>query len=399
MALYPRAPSPRRGRTKAPAARPEAIGTVISAKQTSKFSALLWMIGCVSGELLILLPHGAHENVAGLSAVSAFAGVLAVVTFLEGERITLHGNYVLSILALVAVTGAVFCAHHSPLADGIAGLYVLPTVFTASFYATRAFALYLVAQAAASGAVLLTSGVTGAGAGWAVLLGTTSTVGLTVHVLQKALKLAATTDPLTGLVNRRAFEPILGRELHRCARLGHPLCLVVIDLDHFKLVNDAHGHEEGDRLLAEVSHLWTETLRSTDVLARAGGDEFVLLLPSTDKTDAVEMLNRLTSVTKQGFSAGVAVATAGCTVEDLLRQADDACYHAKQNGRGHVVVADSVADVAAGDGPGIGGLPTSRSPVAQWPVAPSPEAPSPEAPSPVAPSSEARLSTTRSSEG
>ena len=292
MALSPRASAPRRDRIKAAAARPEAVGTVISAKQTSKFSALLWIIGCLSGALLILLPHGAHENVAGLSLVSAFAGVMAIGTFLEGERITLHGNYVLSLLALVAVTAAVLFAHHSPVADGIAGLYVLPTVFTASFYSTRAFAIYLLAQSAASGAVLLTSGVTGSAGGWAVLLGTTSTVGLAVHVLQQALKLAATTDPLTGLVNRRAFEPILARELHRCARLGHPLCLVVIDLDHFKLVNDAHGHQEGDRLLSEVSRLWTETLRSTDVLARAGGDEFVLLLPSTTRTDAVEMLNR-----------------------------------------------------------------------------------------------------------
>ena len=81
------------------------------------------------------------------------------------------------------------------MADGIAGLYVLPTIFTASFYSTRAFTIYLAAQAATSGAVLLTSGVTGASAGWAVLLGTTVTVGVAVHVLQQALKLAATTDP------------------------------------------------------------------------------------------------------------------------------------------------------------------------------------------------------------
>jgi diguanylate cyclase (GGDEF)-like protein len=333
---------PRRGRTKAGPARPEAIGAVISAKQTSKFSSLLWGIGCVSGELLILLPHGAGENVAGLAVISAFAGLVAVGNFWQGERIGLRGNYILSLVALVAVTGAVLCAHHSPVADGIAGLYVLPTIFTASFYSTRPFAIYMVAQAAASGAVLLTSGVTGASAGWAVLVGTTVTVGLAVHYLQQALKLAATTDPLTGLVNRRAFEPILARELHRCARLEHPLCLVVIDLDHFKQVNDEHGHQEGDRLLSEVSRLWSATLRSTDVLARAGGDEFVLLLPSTGAAHTGEMLGRLAAITDQRFSAGVAVATPTSTVEDLLHRADDACYRAKQTGRGHVVVAGAV---------------------------------------------------------
>ena len=196
----------------------------------------------------------------------------------------------------MAVTGAVLCAHHSPVSDGIAGLYVLPTIFTASFYSTRAFTIYLAAQAATSGAVLLTSGVIGASAGWAVLLGTTVTVGVAVHVLQQALQLAATTDPLTGLVNRRAFEPILARELHRCARLDHPLCLVVIDLDHFKEVNDAHGHQEGDRLLAEVSRRWTETLRSTDVLARAGGRRVrpspALDQPVPDPRDARPPLDR-----------------------------------------------------------------------------------------------------------
>ncbi|HVC68865.1 MAG TPA: GGDEF domain-containing protein [Acidimicrobiales bacterium] len=340
MALSPPAPDTRRARSKGAPARPEAVGTVISARQISKFSALLWGIGCVSGELLILLPHGRGENVAGLAAISAAAGVVAIVNFWQGERVGLWANYFLSLLALLAVSAAVMCAHHSPVVGGIAGLYVLPTIFTASFYSTRAFVIYMVAQAATSGAVLLTSGVVGASAGWAVIVGTTVTVGVVVHVLQQALKVAATTDPLTGLVNRRAFEPILARELHRCARLEHPLCLVVLDLDHFKEVNDAYGHQEGDRLLAEVSRAWSETLRSTDVLARAGGDEFVLLLPSTNRSDAIEKLGRLAGSTRQGFSAGVAEAGPGSTVENLLRLADGACYNAKQTGRGQVVVAD-----------------------------------------------------------
>jgi diguanylate cyclase (GGDEF)-like protein len=347
MAMPQLASGPRRGRTKGATARPEAIGTVISSAEMAKFSALLWGLGCVSGALLIFLPHGTGENVVGLGIVSGGAGMVAMGNLWQGARIGLRGNYVLSLLALIAVTGAVLCVHHNPVSDGIAGLFVLPTIFTASFYSTRAFTIYLIAQSATSGAVLLTSGVTGAAGGWAVLLATTVSVGVVVHVLQQALKVAATTDPLTGLVNRRAFEPILAREMHRCARLGHPLCLVVIDLDHFKQVNDVHGHQEGDRILAEVSRLWSQTLRATDVLARAGGDEFVLLLPSTDRLYAVEMLARVAAATDQGFSAGIAVASAHCTVEELLQLADKACYQAKQNGRGHVAVADGVIDSAA----------------------------------------------------
>jgi diguanylate cyclase (GGDEF)-like protein len=120
-----------------------------------------------------------------------------------------------------------------------------------------------------------------------------------------------------------------------------------MDLDHFKEVNDAFGHQAGDQLLGEVSRAWSETLRSTDVLARAGGDEFVLLLPSTNRSHAVDMLSRLGAVTHQGFSAGVAEAGPRSTVEDLLRLADDACYRAKQAGRGNVVVAEGTLDGVA----------------------------------------------------
>src|ERR1039457_1419593 len=86
-------------RTKGASARPEAVGAVISAKQMSKFSALLWGIGCVSGELLILLPHGRGENVAGLSIIAAGAGVVAIGNFWQGDHIGQRANYFLSLLA------------------------------------------------------------------------------------------------------------------------------------------------------------------------------------------------------------------------------------------------------------------------------------------------------------
>jgi len=92
-----------------------------------------------------------------------------------------------------------------------------------------------------------------------------------------------------------------------------------------------------------VSRAWTEALRATDVLSRAGGDEFVLLLPSTGPTEAVAVLTRLCQATDQGFSAGVAVAAPDSTVQEVLRQADEACYRAKQTGGGHVVVAEQRA--------------------------------------------------------
>jgi diguanylate cyclase (GGDEF)-like protein len=89
-----------------------------------------------------------------------------------------------------------------------------------------------------------------------------------------------------------------------------------------------------------VSRAWSDQLRTSDVLSRAGGDEFVLLLPSTAPTEAAAVLARLCQATEQGFSAGVGVAGPGSTVEEVLRRADAACYRAKQTGGGHVVVAE-----------------------------------------------------------
>lgn len=319
------------------------LDTALSPKKAAQFSGLLWGIAAGMGVLVVVLPHGATVDPIGLVALTIFASMVSAWSFWKGTHQPLSAQYVLSVLALVAVSVAVVCGHRSPVVFAIAGLYVLPSIYTASFYPSRVFIVYLVAQAAVSGAALLTSGVSGAAAGWIVVVGTCSTVGIVVHLLQQALKLAATTDPLTGLVNRRALEPLLEMELARCARFGHTLSLVVLDLDFFKEINDEYGHQQGDLVLTEVARAWSFQLRKTDLLARAGGDEFVLVLPSTDRAQALEVLARLSAANEQPFSAGVAVAAPGTAVEDAMREADDACYLAKQAGRGQIVVAELTA--------------------------------------------------------
>jgi len=313
---------------------------VISGEQMAQFSALLWGLGCLIGVLAVTLPHGQSVQVDGWAGVATFAGVVSLLSLWKGAELPDWGNYVLSLLALAAVDVALFFAHRSPVALAVGGLFVLPTIFTASFYPRRAFVGYLAAQAASSAVLLFTSGVPGAPAGWALVVGTTSIVGVVVHLLQEALQKAAITDPLTGLANRRALEPMLTRELARCGRLGHPVSLAVMDLDHFKEVNDAFGHQYGDQVLVQTARAWSDELRSGDVLARAGGDEFVLLLPSTSASQARMVLERLEQATSQRFSAGLATTVSTCSVEDLLRQADGACYRAKQRGRGEIVAAE-----------------------------------------------------------
>jgi len=308
----------------------------------ARFSALLWSLAALIGVLVIVLPHGRRVDLTGWIALVVFALLVALWIAWIGERQPMWGNYVLSVVAVMAVSAAVAAGQRSPVSYALCALYLLPTIFAASFYPGRAFAAYLLAQGAISAVALLTSGLPGASAAWVALMGTTTTAGLVVHVLQQALNLAATTDPLTGLVNRRAFEPVLDREVARCERLGHPLSLVVMDLDDFKAVNDDLGHQEGDRALVEVTRAWSKELRTADVLARAGGDEFVLLLPSTGEMHAMEVLARLTSSSSQSFSAGVTVAKPGSNPDEVMRRADDACYCAKRAGRGKVVISGAL---------------------------------------------------------
>jgi len=155
----------------------------------------------------------------------------------------------------------------------------------------------------------------------------------------------ARTDPLTRLPNRRAFREIAQRELARAARLGSGLALVVIDLDDFKLVNDRRGHEGGDEVLCRFARLAEQNLRSVDVTARTGGDEFAVLLPDVDPVAAITVLQRFRETLDSdeagdiGCSMGVAC-LAGGSLSDALRSADEALYLAKAAGKGSIVVID-----------------------------------------------------------
>jgi diguanylate cyclase (GGDEF)-like protein/PAS domain S-box-containing protein len=153
------------------------------------------------------------------------------------------------------------------------------------------------------------------------------------------------TDPLTGLPNRRAWQQALPRELARAERADTPLCLAVLDLDHFKAFNDEHGHPAGDRLLRESADRWRAALRRSDLLARYGGEEFIVLLPDCDIEAAVELLEMLRLATPEGQTCSVGVArwSPDEAPEQLVARADAAMYAAKRTGRNRLVVASDGA--------------------------------------------------------
>lgn len=158
-------------------------------------------------------------------------------------------------------------------------------------------------------------------------------------------------DPLTGALNRRGMEQMLYREVARCRSSDSQFVLIMIDLDHFKQVNDTHGHEAGDQMLIHFIALMRSVLRKSDALARYGGEEFALLLPNTDLRGALLVVGRLQQLMKKTplmysgksinttFSAGVALLRGQENGHALLRRADEALYKAKEGGRNQFVTA------------------------------------------------------------
>jgi diguanylate cyclase (GGDEF)-like protein len=175
--------------------------------------------------------------------------------------------------------------------------------------------------------------------------------------LRDQAQATALLDPLTGLPNRTLLEDRLARAIENCARAGRKLAVVFMDLDHFKDLNDARGHQEGDRVLVRVARCLAHTIRQTDTLARWGGDELVLLLPGLDdpkeevgpicqrlQRNLREELARKPAAASLSLSMGVAIYPGDALRPDkLLEQADAALYQAKARGGNAIVFIDSTA--------------------------------------------------------
>jgi diguanylate cyclase len=158
-------------------------------------------------------------------------------------------------------------------------------------------------------------------------------------------------DYLTGALNRRGMDEALEREFSRADRLNTQLSIAMLDIDHFKKLNDTLGHDTGDVALAHLAKVTKGTLRPTDVLARYGGEEFIIILPETSQEEAVQVMTRVQrELTRQfflhnnervliTFSAGVAQRTSGEMPDSVMKRADMALYQAKQTGRNRVIGA------------------------------------------------------------
>ncbi len=170
--------------------------------------------------------------------------------------------------------------------------------------------------------------------------------------MENKLRNLSITDPLTGAKNRRYLANRGKEELARSLRYGTHLCLLLLDIDHFKLVNDTYGHDAGDEVLKSLTQKAQTVLRETDIFARFGGEEFAALLIQTSQQDALLTANRLRSAIETmplpqindtfsiTISIGVALFDANDgSIEELIKRADQAMYQAKENGRNCVVLS------------------------------------------------------------
>lgn len=179
-----------------------------------------------------------------------------------------------------------------------------------------------------------------------------------INTLQAQLKEQANRDPLTGLYNRRYLDSTLERELARCKREGQPLSLLLLDIDHFKQINDTYGHQAGDEVLKNLADMLSHQARAADVACRFGGEEFLMLLPNMPPAIALERAEQWRAAFAENtmafgefrmqstLSIGIACYPGhGTSPEELVRCADQALYRAKSEGRNRVLMHDSKTPV------------------------------------------------------
>ena len=324
--------------------------------------------GCaaVLGLLLVLVPGQEYRRGLLLVAVGLTVLVGLLVVLAPWRRLPLGFRVVPALAYLIAVG----CLRHSlgGTASGVSPLVLLPVVWIALYGSRRDLVVILAGIAAFYAAPMLAFGSPAyPSTGWrlgalqvviACIIGST-VQGLIRQVREQAeearagererarllaqVRELAHSDALTGVANRRGWDEILERQLARDDRgpaTGSP-CLVLIDLDGFKSLNDAEGHAAGDRALQDIAASWEAELRPRDFLARLGGDEFGMLLEDCDIGTAERVVARLREATSCGLgcSAGIARWDGEETAEALQFRADQMLYAAKRAGRNRTRIA------------------------------------------------------------
>jgi two-component system cell cycle response regulator len=304
----------------------------------------------------MLLPHSPDRDTTGLLVVMVTA-YLAAIGFLSAfDRMPLWVYEASPLVGTAAVSLAVYFGG-SQAATAYAMYYFWVALAACYFLRPQIAIAHLLVASLSCGLVLLVGPghVVLPGLTWAMVTGTLMVVGVLMITLRdqverlvSQLAAAARTDSLTQLANRRELEERFAAELERATRTARPLSILVLDLDWFKEYNDRYGHSAGDRALVMLAEALRRATRTSDVVARLGGEEFGVLAPETDEAEAFLLAERLRAEVRAAFaretekmtiSCGVAsFPVHGITSGELLHAADRALYEAKESGRDRSIV-------------------------------------------------------------
>lgn len=324
-------------------------------RRAAPWFGLMWLY--VAAVVLIGLEVATASDpavrIAPLVAICGVSAVGAIVLLAVGSGARIE------VISLFVVLGGVLTTLEIHWTGGVpnaASLFYFWGVLYAFYVFSRAHALAQIALVAGQYALVIAlqppafSAVTH----WATTIAAMLGAGLFVGNLKDRLdgrieRLVddARTDPLTGLLNRRGLDQAIDTQLEHARFNDLPLSILIADLDHFKRLNDLHGHAAGDAALQQFAAIIDQNRRHYDTVARHGGEEFTLVLPGTDLKAALEVAGRLRATVERQLAAGSRRMTVsfgvasfpehGVTVEDLMRRADEALYLAKSRGRNRVV--------------------------------------------------------------
>jgi diguanylate cyclase (GGDEF)-like protein len=253
---------------------------------------------------------------------------LAGATWLLGPRVPRWALLVEA--AAITVLNSVLVTQSATTGGAVidAFAYIWLTVYVAAFF-PRAWAPFGILVSVGFGGGLLVADLPSMFTAWLLLTISVLTAGSVVSQVSRMLQGRIVTDALTGTLNRSGLQQAAHRLRLRRRRVEREVAVAALDLDGFKQVNDTGGHLRGDRLLTEATEAWRGVLRTQDVLARTGGDEFILLMPDTTPDEAEAVLERLRTSHPVAWSAGVAGWRPDEPLEACIERADERLYAAK----------------------------------------------------------------------
>ena len=308
--------------------------------------SLLWTVGGAVCLLIAVLPHPPGMDVTVVALLGATAPPVAAVIWFLRERLPRWSTHPLLLAGtgIVTVLVSVGGSHSASVAFSFFYLWVV--MYALLFFAPAAAAAQIAVAVVAYGAVTVSFSSPAASFSAVeplTLVGVIGTCGIVVVLLARARE-SNEVDPLTRAANRRGLDRALDGVLVRAAVRDDPFVLAFLDIDHFKEINDRQGHQAGDQVLIQLADAWRRSLRKGDVLARFGGDEFVVLLPGCAPAEAFTIVERLRVAAGGGVTCSVGAASwqRGDSASMLLTRADAALYEAKSLGRDRAVMARPV---------------------------------------------------------